>query len=81
MATLPADEDYARAMLSIFAILNVRAGESLQASRVRVEFQSRNMGRPADCEAALSYAVERGWLHVELGRIRLTAAGFAQMQI
>ncbi|MGO4872815.1 MAG: hypothetical protein ACLPGW_19790 [Roseiarcus sp.] len=79
MTKLPADEDYAMAVLSIFGALNVHAGESLQASRVGVEFQVRNMGRASDCEAALIYAVEQGWLHIELGRIRLTAAGFAQI--
>lgn len=78
MTTLPADEDYAKAMLSIFSARGVRAGESFPASRLVAEFETRNMGRPADYEAALDYAVQRGWLRVELGRIRLTPAGSAE---
>jgi hypothetical protein len=78
MATLPADEDYAKAMLTIFSARGVRAGESLKADEVGAEFQKRNLGRAADYEAALSYAADRGWLRVELGRIRLTKGGFAE---
>ncbi|HEY1941102.1 MAG TPA: hypothetical protein VGH40_03170, partial [Roseiarcus sp.] len=62
MVTLPADEDYAMAMLSIFSEKGVRAGETLKADQVGVEFARRNMGRPADYEAALHYAAHRGWL-------------------
>ena len=79
MVTLPADEDYAMAMLSIFSEKGVRAGQTLKADQVGVEFARRNMGRPADYEAALHYAAYRGWLRLELGRIRLTEAGRAQM--
>lgn len=78
MTTLPADEDYAKAMLSIFSANGVRAGQSLKANQVVLEFEIRNLGRPADYEAALSYAAERGWLRLELGRIRLTEAGSAE---
>jgi hypothetical protein len=78
MTTLPADEDYAKAMLTIFSARGVRAGQSLKANQVGLEFESRNMGRPADYEAALSYAADRGWLRVELGRLRLTEAGSAE---
>jgi hypothetical protein len=78
MATLPADEDYAKAMLSIFSAKGVRAGQSLKADELVHEFDIRNMGRPADYEAALSYAAGRGWLRLELGRIRLTQAGSAE---
>jgi len=78
MTMLPADEDYAKAMLSIFSDKHVRAGQSLTESQVGREFEGRNMGRHADYEAALSYAAERGWLRIELGRIRLTEAGLAE---
>ena len=79
MSTLPADEDYAKAVLAIFSARGVRAGESLEAAYVGAEFENRNMGRRADYEAALSYAAEQGWLRMELGRIRLTRAGSAEI--
>ena len=79
MVTLPADEDYAKAMLSIFIDKGVRVGQTLKADQVGVEFAKRNMGRPADYEAALSYAAFRGWLRLELGRLRLTEQGRAEM--
>ncbi|MGO9772363.1 MAG: hypothetical protein ACLPSW_22980 [Roseiarcus sp.] len=79
MATLPADEDYAKAVLTIFRDKNVRAGQSLRASHVSVEFLARNMGRAADYEAALRYSIDRGWLTLELDRIRLTKPGFAEL--
>jgi hypothetical protein len=78
MATLPADEDYAKAMLTIFSANGVRAGQSLKALQVGREFEIRNLGRAADYEAALSYAADRGWLRLEFDRIRLTAAGVAE---
>ncbi|MBV8471780.1 MAG: hypothetical protein JO107_05160 [Hyphomicrobiales bacterium] len=79
MVTLPADEDYAKAMLSIFIDKGVRAGQTLKADQVGVEFAKRNMGRPADYQAALHYAAFRGWLRLELGRLRLTEQGCAEM--
>ncbi len=79
MTTLPADEDYAKAILTIFRDRQVRAGQSLRAEQVSGEFQARNMGRAADYEAALRYSTERGWLTLELDRIRLTYPGFAEL--
>ncbi len=79
MATLPADEDYANAVLTIFRARDVRTGQSLPASQVSAEFLAGNMGRIADYDAALKYALDRGWLTVELERIRLTKTGFAEM--
>jgi hypothetical protein len=79
MATLPADEDYAKAVLTIFRTRDVRPGQSLRARQVSAEFLAGNMGRAADYEAALRYAAERGWLTIELEMIRLTKAGFAEM--
>ncbi len=79
MATLPADEDYAKAVLTIFRARDVRAGQSLRASQVNSEFLAKNMGRAADYEAALSYCTDQGWLTLELDRIRLTKAGFAEI--
>ena len=78
MAVLPADEDYARGLLTIFSAMEVRPGQSLKASQVNVEFLERNLGRPADFQAALSFSVSQGWLTLELGRIRLTRNGFGE---
>jgi hypothetical protein len=76
---LPADEDYARALLLIFSDAGARPGQSLPAGRVGHDFLQRNFGRPADYEAALALAVERGWVKVALDRLRLTPAGFAEL--
>lgn len=78
MVVLPADEDYARGLLTIFSAMQVRPGQSLKASRVNVEFIDRNLGRPADYQAALSFSVSQGWLTLEMGMIRLTRNGFSE---
>jgi len=78
MAILPADEDYARGLLTIFSAMHVRPGQSLKASEVNVEFLRRNLGRPADYQAALGFSVSQGWLKLELGMIRLTTDGFGE---
>ena len=75
---LPADEDYARALMTLFAAAGVRPGESEPAGHIRNQFIQRNFGRTADYEAALAHAVERGWINVALDRLRLTPAGFAE---
>ena len=79
MATLPADEDYARSVLTIFRGMRVRAKQSLKSSQVRAEFLSHNLGKPFDYDAAVEYAVAQGWITFQLGLIRLTEAGFAEM--
>jgi len=79
MTTLPADEDYARSFLTIFQGKHVRATQSLQSTHVKAEFLSHNLGRGADYEAAVEYAVSQGWITLQLGRIRLTEAGFAEI--
>jgi hypothetical protein len=79
MATLPADEDYARSVLTIFQVMHVRAKQSLKSSHVKAEFLSHNLGRPFDYEAAIEYAVDHGWITFQLGQIRLTEAGFAEI--
>ena len=80
MATLPADEDYARALLSIFEAKKIRARQSLRLSEARAAFLRQNMGRIADFEAALQYAMSRGWLALALDMIRLTPPGADEMQ-
>jgi hypothetical protein len=76
---LPADEDYARALMALFAAAGTRPGESLSAGRIGRDFVERNFGRAADYEAALVHAVERGWIKIALDRLRLTPAGFAEI--
>jgi hypothetical protein len=76
---LPANEDYAKAILSIFGASRVGPGQTLSEKEVSETFQARRMGRPVDYQDALQYALERKWLTVQLGMVRLTAAGFAQI--
>jgi hypothetical protein len=80
VASLPADEDYARSVLAIFCARNVRRRESLALSDVSAAFLVQNMGRPADFEAALQHAAAEGWLMRSLDRIRLTTLGAEEMQ-
>jgi hypothetical protein len=76
---LPADEDYAKGLLTIFSARAVRPGESLRASEVSREFVTRNLGRAFDYQAALSYSEGRGWIRCEMGWLRLTGGGFEEM--
>ena len=79
MTTLPADEDYAKSLLSIFGDKGIRPGQSLKATQVNLEFLAKSMGKAADYQSALTYSADRGWLKLELGLIRLTKTGFAEM--
>jgi hypothetical protein len=79
MTTLPADEDYARAVLAIFQAEKVRARQCLRIADVKAAFVARNMGRPADFEAALEYAIGQGWMAPALDMLRLTASGADEM--
>ena len=76
---LPADEDYARALLALFAAAGTRPGESLPVGRIGNDFVERNFGRAADHEAALAHASQRGWVKIARDRLRLTASGFAEL--
>jgi hypothetical protein len=80
MASLPADEDYARSVLAIFGLRKARARESLAVGDVEAAFLFHNMGKRADFEAALLYATGQGWLTRALDRVRLTALGAEEMQ-
>jgi hypothetical protein len=80
MASLPADEDYARSVLAIFGTWNVRPRESLALGDLKGAFLLQNMGSPADLEAALQHAAAEGWLTRSLDRIRLTTLGAEEMQ-
>ncbi len=80
MASLPADEDYARAVLWIFQTKHVQPRQSLRMNEVRAAFLLKNMGRLADFEAAVQYAASRGWLALALDMIRLTIPGAEEMQ-
>ena len=80
MASLPADEDYARSLLAVFGLKTVRPRESLAVSDAKASFLLQNMGRPADFEAALEHAAGEGWLTRWLDRIRLTTLGAEELQ-
>jgi hypothetical protein len=80
MASLPANEDYARSVLAIFSSKNARPRESLAVSDVQAAFLIQNMGSPADLEAALQHAASEGWLTRSLDWIRLTTLGAEEMQ-
>ena len=54
MASLPADEDYARAVLWIFQTKHVQPRQSLRMNEVRAAFLLKNIGRPRRFEAAVS---------------------------
>ena len=79
MLMLPADEDYAKSLLTIFSAHAVRPGQSLRASEVSREFLLKNLGRPYDYDAAVSYSEVRGWIRREMDWLRLTGGGFAEM--
>ena len=76
---LPANEDYAMAILSIFGAGRLRPGQTLSEKQVSEAFQARQMGRRVDYEDALKYAVDQHWLTLQCGMVRLTEAGFAQI--
>ena len=76
---LPANEDYAKAILSIFGARGVGPGQTLSEKLVSDTFQARRMGRPVDYRDALQYAVDRKWLTLQLDMLRLTPAGYAQI--
>jgi len=80
MASLPADEDYARSVLAIFGARGVRPRESLAEGEVKAAFLVQNMGSAADLEAAIQHAASEGWLTRSLDRIRLTALGAEEMR-
>ncbi len=79
MSSLPADEDYAKSLLTIFSAHRLRPGQSLKAREVSQEFLARNLGRPFDYQAALDYSEEQGWVRRELDWIRLTRVGWSEM--
>jgi hypothetical protein len=79
MASLPADEDYARSVLAIFGARGVRPRESLAVGDVKAGFLVQNMGSPADFEAAVQHATSEGWLTRSLDWIRLTTLGAEEM--
>ena len=80
MPTLPADEDYARALLTIFSERGLQAQQSLRLDDAKAAFLARNMGRAFDFDAALEYAILRGWLWTGFGSVRLTRTGDDEMQ-
>jgi hypothetical protein len=80
MATLPADEDYARALLAIFRAKKIGLRQSLRVGEVRTSFLARNMGTLSDFEAAVDYAITCGWLWRGFDSLRLTGPGDEEIQ-
>ncbi len=80
MAKLPADEDYARALLSILQAKHIAVRQSMRIGEAREAFLRHNMGRPFDFDAALEYAESQNWLRAGFGTMRLTGVGDEEMQ-
>ena len=80
MASLPADEDYARSVLAIFGLKKVRPRESLAVGDAEGRVSGSEHGQPGRLEAALQHAASEGWLTRSLDRIRLTMMGAEEMQ-
>jgi hypothetical protein len=80
MASLPADEDYARALLWVFHAKKIRVQQSLRVADARASFLVLNMGRLADFEAALDHAIKRGWLNLAFDMARLTPKGLEEIR-
>jgi hypothetical protein len=79
MATAPTAEDSARRILSIFAGMNQRVGESLRFSHVSMTFQ-KGQYRAADFKAGADYAHDHEWLSFDnKGFVTLLEKGFAEM--
>jgi hypothetical protein len=78
MFTLPADEDYARSILSILCARHLRPGETLSVTATNQDFLAKNMGRPIDFHVAVAYCADQEWVKLQNGMIRLTALGFEE---
>lgn len=76
MAMLPADDDYAHSVLTIFRARHLRARQTLSVSDVRAQFLTQGLGFAPDFIAAIAFAVESGWLTLEGDRLRLSVRGF-----
>ena len=78
MATVPAPEESARAILSFFKSKDVRPNEMLVADQVNQQFLA-NGGKVADYAEGIKYAIARGWLEpLTKNRFRLTETGFVE---
>ena len=78
MASAPAPEESARAILSFFKSKEVRPNEMLVADQVNQQFLA-NGGKAVDYAEGIKYAVARGWLEpLTKNRFRLTETGFVE---
>ncbi len=75
MPTLPADDDYARSVLTIFRAHRLHARQSLKIGEVRADFLLRRLGYDPDFSAAVAYALDSGWVTLEGDRLRLSVRG------
>jgi hypothetical protein len=78
MPTLPADDDYAHSLLTIFRAHRLHARQSLRLSDARADFLSQRLGYDPDFSAAVDFAIASGWLTLELDRLRLSERGDAE---
>jgi len=79
MPMLPADDDYAHSVLTIFRFRRLRARQTLRLEDVRADFLLRRYGYEFDFSAGLDFAVESGWLTREGDRLRLSERGDAEV--
>lgn len=75
MATLPADEDYARALICVFVERHMRVGQTLPEHEAHDRFVASGYGYDFDFHAAVDYALSQGWISRDLDRLRLKRAG------
>jgi hypothetical protein len=83
MASLPADEDYARSLLAIFGSRNIRARESLVLREVEARIPSREhgkarrfRGRDSPCDEPRVARVRARQAPIDRARRRGNADGF-----
>lgn len=77
--TLTANEDYEIALPSIFGAGGDCSGQTQSEACASEAFAADRLVGRADDENALTYAVDREWLPLHLGMVRLTAAGFPRL--
>ncbi len=79
MAKAPTTEQTADAILALFKKANKSVGEDMPVTAITIinmQIMTGARMRGADVPAALSYAVQQGWLEDAGSAMRLTEAGF-----
>ena len=75
----PADEDYARGLIHVLG-RRVAASGSVPTEEAAQLFRGLGLGDARDFEAALICAQAKGWVSIELNRIRLRPRGLEETQ-